>query len=85
MNCIYFRGKVVDRSKNLRGLISYGHRHGVRSVTITACGEGATVTVWFANSANTTVKFASASVASDFFKKRQPKWGGTIEGSGYAI
>lgn len=85
-NTVYLDGKPVSRSKNLRGLIRYGHKHGVRSVTIVntgvSAGEGAVVTVWFKNNATIRVEFVSFTVAVEFFEKRQSKWGGVIEGTG---
>lgn len=79
---IYKGGKVVSRSKNLRGLIHYGHKHKVKSVTIIKTGEGAAVTVWFRDGATVKVEYASFQVATTFFEERQRKWGGVIEGTG---
>lgn len=75
---IYRDGQCVRRSQNLRGLIAYGHRYKVRNVTINRAGDGATFAVEFGDGATCTSAFVSHAVCVDFFRARQPKWGGSL-------
>jgi hypothetical protein len=77
---IVLNGKIIHRSQNLRGLITHARRAGVSSVSVLSTkptsiyGEGL-VFVVFADKSWCRVRFASFTIARDFFRKRWAKWG----------
>lgn len=86
---IWKEGKCIRHSKNLRGLIRYGHKNGVREVRLErhppklaeVIGEGCLVWMEFQDGAVCSTDFADFSVARDFFCKRARRWGGLVRTS----
>jgi hypothetical protein len=73
---IYRDGKAVSKSRNLRGVLDYGRKHGVNQVAI---GErsngGGTLVVIFDNKAVVTTTFASFVVLLDWVASRAKRSG----------
>ncbi len=68
-------GEVVQRSRNLRGLISRASKVGVDSVSVFRSEGGAYVSVFFKDGSECRTNFADFTVARDFFRKRWQRWG----------
>lgn len=68
-------GKVIRRSRNLRGLITHAGKHGVNEVSVWRTSNGAGVYVKFGDGATCRTTFADFTIARDFFRKRWQKWG----------
>jgi hypothetical protein len=67
--------KVVQRSKNLRGLLERAHKIGVAKAAVIRSGNGANVYVTFSDGSECWTSFADFTIARDFFRKRWQKWG----------
>ena len=65
-------GKIAFRSQNLRGLITYGRKHGIKLAELGDCisGDGL-YTVTFHNGVTCKGAFASPSVMLGFFLGRE--------------
>jgi hypothetical protein len=77
---IYHNGKVVQRSRNLRGLISRAGKVGVHSATLFCSnptkpiGEGL-MFIEYSDGSTVRITFASFTIARDFLRSRWRKWG----------
>jgi hypothetical protein len=78
-------GKIISRSKNLRGIITRQNKIGVRFLAVQATGKApegysipeassAEVMISFNDDSHCTTYFADFSIAVDFFTKRQKRW-----------
>ena len=72
---IRLNGETVQRSKNLRGIITRAHKIGVRLVTVQAIPGGAEVDVSFCDDSACRTQFADYSAALDWFRSRGKRWG----------
>jgi hypothetical protein len=74
---IMLNGKVIHRSRNLRGLISHAHRVGVAKASVwrtsPACGGRAYIE--YRDGSYCRTEFADFTIARDFFRARWQKWG----------
>lgn len=75
----YRKGTVVQRSRNLRGLISRAGKVGVHAVSLFhtrlgTFGEGE-VFVEYEDGSTVRMQFAEHGIARAFFRKRAPRWG----------
>lgn len=65
------QGKVIHRSRNLRGLLDYARRNSVQAVSINRLPEGAMLIVRFFNGATCSTAFADCSVCIGWIKARR--------------
>jgi hypothetical protein len=72
---IRLNGETVQRSKNLRGIITRAHKIGVRFVAVQRIPNGADVMVSFADDSCARTTFADFTVALDWFRSRGERWG----------
>lgn len=72
-------GKVIRKSYNLRGLITHANRAGVAKASVHASGDTiqgeGLVYVVFKDGSWCRVRFASFTIARNFFRSRWKKWG----------
>jgi hypothetical protein len=65
-------GKPVSRSRNLRGIITYAGKVGVKHVATKALPDGRGVlSIRFEDGATVSTEFASADVLRDWVKRRR--------------
>lgn len=78
METIILEGKIVARSKNLRGILTYARKRGIDRVVISKNAEGsnwdATVCYEFSDGAYSIVQWASFDVAVSWTHARR-SWG----------
>jgi hypothetical protein len=78
---IRLNGETVQRSKNLRGIISRAGKIGVRFVSVQkltafdGSPRGADVSVSFYDDSCARTTFADFTVALDWFRSRGKRWG----------
>lgn len=72
---IYLRGKIVQRSRNLRGLITRAHKIGVARVSLWRTADGASYYVAFKDGSELRGQFAAFTTCRDFFRSRWARWG----------
>jgi hypothetical protein len=72
---IRLNGETVQRSKNLRGIITRAHKIGVRFVAVQAIPGGADVDVSFCDDSACRTQFADFGVALNWFGRRGERWG----------
>jgi hypothetical protein len=75
MNIIGQSGDIVQRSRNLRGLITRAGKVGVDSVSVHRVNNGASCYVVFKDGSYCRPTFADFTIARDFFRARWRKWG----------
>ena len=73
-------GGVVSRSRNLRGILDYGRKHGVAKALVLNAPEGALVRLAFEDGAFCYTEFADYSVAVGWINARRA-WGLESTGS----
>jgi hypothetical protein len=75
----YHNGKVVQQSRNLRGLISRAHKIGVHAVSLFRTNLGTfgpgDVFVEYDDGSTVRVRFAEHGIAKAFFRRRYQRWG----------
>lgn len=80
MAVIHKEGRVVSRTRNLRGVIDYARRHGVKRASAYAKGEGrGFIAFHFADGAESRVDFESYVVAWRWIESRR-SWGLSLAG-----
>ncbi len=75
-------GETIQRSRNLRGVISRASKVGVRFVVVQRLNyspsdpdyHAAEVMISYRDGSRCRTKFESFSVALDFFRKREKRW-----------
>ena len=72
---IYLNGHVVQRSRNLRGLISRAYKIGVTKAAVFREHVGASYYVEYADGSILRGNFCDFTVCRDFFRARWQKWG----------
>jgi hypothetical protein len=68
-------GDCVQRSRNLRGIITRAHKVGVARATCWASEAGGTYYIQFADGSWTRGQFADFTVCRDWFRARWRRWG----------
>jgi hypothetical protein len=76
---IYCGGKIVSRFRNLRGVLFYARKHGVKEVTLAAQEDHAALVYFqFVNGGECWVSFNSYTVAQGWIRSRR-SWGLHLE------
>ena len=74
MVTILKNGKVVSRSRNLRGLIAYAGKHFVQTVYIRRVPQGGLLYIAFNDGAEVRTDFADYTVLEAFILRRLNRW-----------
>jgi hypothetical protein len=68
---IMLNGHAVSQSQNLRGILTYARKYGIRRVTAVNNGDGGILRVLFKNRANVSTPFADFDVLVDWISRRR--------------